>query len=63
MADEPILKVTRESLSSGIIRKMAVERNDGDVQIASDEELYVSRRSLSRTMLTAKTSGSLVTEA
>ena len=46
MADEPILKVTRESLSSGIIRKMAVERNDGDVQIASDEELLVSRRTL-----------------
>ena len=46
MADEPILKVTRESLSSGIIRKMAVERNDGDVQIASDDELLVSRRTL-----------------
>ena len=46
MADETILKVTRESLSSGIIRKMAVERNDGDVQIASDDELLVSRRTL-----------------
>ncbi|MED5304671.1 MAG: gamma-glutamylcyclotransferase, partial [Pseudomonadota bacterium] len=46
MADEPILKVTRESLSSGIIRKMAVERNDGDVQIASDDDLLVSRRTL-----------------
>ncbi|MEC7437539.1 MAG: hypothetical protein VX702_01790, partial [Pseudomonadota bacterium] len=46
MADEPILKVTLESLSSGIIRNMAVERHDGDVQIASDDELLVSRRSL-----------------
>ena len=46
MTDEPILKVTRESLSSGTIMKMANERNDGAVDIASEEQLYASRRQL-----------------
>ena len=46
MSDGPILKVTRESLRSGTIRKMASERNDGAVNIASDAELHASRRRL-----------------
>jgi len=46
MTDEPILKVTRESLTSGTIMKMANERNDGAVTIASEDELYASRRQL-----------------
>ena len=46
MTDEPILKVTRESLSSGTIMKMANERNDGAVDIASEDQLYASRRKL-----------------
>lgn len=46
MTDEPILKVTRESLSSGTIMKMANERNDGAVDIASEDQLYASRRQL-----------------
>ena len=46
MTDEPILKVTRESLASGTIMKMANERNDGAVDIASEDELYASRRQL-----------------
>ena len=46
MTDQPILKVTRESLASGTILKMANERNDGAVDIASEDELYASRRRL-----------------
>jgi len=46
MTDEPILKVTRESLASGTIMKMATARNDGAVHIASEDELYASRRQL-----------------
>ena len=46
MTDEPILKVTRESLSSGTIMKMANERNDGAVDIATEDQLYASRRQL-----------------
>ena len=46
MTHEPILKVTRESLASGTIMKMATERNDGAVDIASEEQLYASRRRL-----------------
>ena len=46
MTDEPILKVTRESLSSGTIMKMANERNDGAVDIATEDQLYASRRQI-----------------
>lgn len=46
MADEPVLRITREHLQSGSIRQMAIERDDGESRLATDEELVASRRSL-----------------
>ena len=43
MNTDPILKITRESLSSGVVTKMVAER-DGETKIASDVELLESRR-------------------
>ena len=43
MSTDPILKITRESLSSGVVTKMVAER-DGETKIASDDELLESRR-------------------
>mgnify|MGYP001460154700 FL=1 len=43
MSTDPILKITRESLSSGVVTKMVAER-DGETKIASDVELLASRR-------------------
>ena len=43
MSTDPILKITRESLSSGVVKKMVAER-DGETKIASDVELLASRR-------------------
>ena len=43
MSTDPILKITRESLSSGVVTKMVAER-DGETKIASDVELLESRR-------------------
>ena len=46
MADEPILPVTRENLSSGSLARMVAERNDAQTQLATDEELLATRRAL-----------------
>ena len=43
MSTDPILKITRESLSSGVVTKMVAER-DGETKIASNVELLASRR-------------------
>ncbi len=43
MSTDPILKITRESLSSGVVTKMVAERG-GETKIASDVELLASRR-------------------
>ena len=43
MSTDPILKITRESLSSGVVTKMVAER-DSETKIASDDELLESRR-------------------
>ena len=43
MNTDPILKITRESLSTGVVKKMVAER-DGETKIASDDELLGSRR-------------------
>lgn len=46
MADEPVLPVTRENLSSGSLARLVAERNDDKTRLASDEELLASRRAL-----------------
>ena len=46
MADEPVLRITREHLQSGSIRQMAVQRNDGETRLATEDELLASRRGL-----------------
>ena len=46
MADEPVLPVTRENLSSGSLARLVAERNDDKTRLASDEELLESRRAL-----------------
>ena len=43
MNTDPILKITRESLSTGVVTKMVAER-DSETKIASDDELLGSRR-------------------
>ena len=43
MSTDPILKITRESLSNGIVAKMVAQR-DGETRVASDDELLASRR-------------------
>ena len=43
MSTNPILKITRESLSSGAVAQMVAERDD-QTKVASDEELLASRR-------------------
>ena len=45
MSTNPILKITRESLSSGVVKKMVAER-DGETKIASNVELLASRREI-----------------
>jgi cation transport protein ChaC len=46
MADEPILPVTRENLTSGHLARLVAERNDSQTQLATDEQLLESRRAL-----------------
>ena len=46
MADEPILPVTRENLSSGSLARLVAERNDDQTTLATDEQLLESRREL-----------------
>ena len=43
MSTDPILKITRESLSSGVVAKMVAQRDD-ETKVASDDELLASRR-------------------
>ena len=43
MSTDPILKITRESLSSGVVAKMVAQRDD-ETKVASDGELLASRR-------------------
>ena len=43
MSSDPILKITRESLSSGVVAKMVAQRDD-ETKVASDDELLASRR-------------------
>ena len=43
MSTDPILKITRESLSSGVVAKMVAQR-DYETKVASDDELLASRR-------------------
>ena len=43
MSTDPILKITRESLSNGIVAKMIAQRDD-ETRVASDDELSASRR-------------------
>ena len=43
MSTDPILKITRESLSSGVVAKMVAQRDD-KTKVASDDELLASRR-------------------
>ena len=43
MSTDPILKITRESLSSGVVAKMVAQRDD-EMKVASDDELLSSRR-------------------
>jgi cation transport protein ChaC len=43
MSTDPILKITRESLSNGIVAKMIAQRDD-ETRVASDDELLASRR-------------------
>lgn len=46
MADEPVLPVTRENLSSGSLARLVAERDDDQTKLASDEELLASRRAM-----------------
>ena len=46
MADEPVLPVTRENLSSGTLARLVAERNDDQTKLASEEELLASRRAM-----------------
>ncbi len=45
MSTEPIFKITRESLNSGVVARMAAERDD-KTKVATDDELLLSRRKI-----------------
>ena len=46
MSEKPVLPVTRENLSSGKLAALVAERNDAETQLATDEQLLASRRSV-----------------
>ena len=46
MTDEPLFRITRENLEAGTVARLVAERGDAATQLASEDELLASRRSI-----------------
>ena len=46
MTGEKLVRITRENLETGTVARLVAERGDEDTQLATEDELKASRRSM-----------------